>query len=123
MHKNFITLFLILLISFIFTTNSFAIILENLPTKSNSAQPIPTSIISNMSKDFDISTYNYNRNFQNLSEATSVSNSPISDSKINTNKNNSSNDKSANNNFWYWLITPILIITFIIFWIFRKQKN
>ncbi len=121
MFKFLKTSFITLLISFAFTINSYAIILENLPTDSNSVQPVPASIISNMSKSFDISVYNFNYENQNFGDTSSADESDISNSEIETNQNNIS-DQITSHNFWYWFAT-FIIITFILFWIIRRIKQ
>lgn len=116
------TLFIIFLVSFCFTTDSYAIILENLPTKTDSVQPIPKSIISNMVQNFDMSVYKENYYKKGIREVSSTNELSSSSSESNVNPN-SSIDKNMNYTFWYWLIASTIIISAIIYWSFKKLKK
>ena len=123
MSKKFITFFIIFLISFAFTTNSFAIILENLPTNTHSVQPALPNITSNMSNNFDIDVYNSIRKDQNFQgTAPSMSNVSVNNPQTNGIQNNL-NVKKSGTNFWYWLVTFVILVVAILYWILEKLKN
>lgn len=112
MKKNLLISLSIFIISFIFTTNSYAVILENMPTSTQSVQPIPKSVIFNMSNNFDINSYNIIRQnkIENPTENQETSSSSVSEiiknQNLPTNKNN-------HQIFWYLVIFLVLFIVFI----------
>jgi hypothetical protein len=121
MSKKIVTIFVVFLINLAFATTSFAIILENMPTKSSSVQPIPASVTSNMSKNFNITVYKSGNSINDFSSTTSLDNSSMPNSQTNTSQNNSKN-KTTKNTAWYFIISFILITTVILSWRSRKSK-
>ena len=124
MNKNFITLLSIFIISFFFTTNSYAIILENMPTSTKSVQPIPESITSNISNNFDITTYllikqsKEENPSKELTENQKVNENHNSNSEIINNQNITTNTKPI---IWYFLIFIVVVILYLLFRKIRKN--
>lgn len=106
--------------SFAFATRSSAVILENWSTNNHSVQPVPASVTSNMSKNFDISVYNANVAAQNSSNIASANALPASNPQTNATQTNPANSA---NNLWYWFIIVLLaVVGGIIFWNIKKEK-
>lgn len=118
--KKYITFLSIFIISFFFTTNSYAIILENMPTSTKSVQPIPESVTSNISNNFDINTYNLIKQTKekNLSKEEINNDNLILNSEI-VPTQNFLITKNTNQIIWYLVIFIVIFITYIIF---KKYK-
>jgi flagellar biosynthesis/type III secretory pathway M-ring protein FliF/YscJ len=124
MTKKLIILLIIFLIGFSFTADCSAIILENLPTTSDSPRPVPPEIISSMSHNFDINVYKAIHYASSTSDVVSANEISASGSNENASQNNpGAETTSSNNNFWYWLAIYALIIIFVLSLFFKRKKS